>query len=519
MGQLSYAVAILVALANAAASIEGPIATTAQGKVIGAVLNSKVNVWKGIPFAQSPPERFAPPQDPKSYSTRQATSNSPGCIDQFNYPEPARSNTIDWFFSPLPVESEDCLYLNIYAPRGNSSITKTNDKHTLKPVLFWIHGGGFSAGYAGGPQYNGESLAENHDVVVVAANYRTNVFGFPASSELKLNETNLGFLDQRKALDWTFENIAGFGGDRKKITLFGQSAGAISIKSLISNPPTPLPFRAAILQSQTIGTNGNTASFTKLASLLNCTTASALACVKAAPAFQIKSIIEHNAIPFGPLVDNSTFSFDSRVPITSGTAARIPMIIGTNLDEGSSQAATALSAPNASLADAFGAILPGGPAAAQMLIDSLKPLYNLTVYNTDQKLGSAILTDAAFTCPASLLTQAIQSANYTAYRYFYTASFPAQFPFPDAGAYHGAEIETIFGTYNHSITAMKPLSRTLQSIWAGFAKDPMKEIPGWVKLGDQINEIPSSGVVGKVEANVVDSRCQYINPIIVGMGI
>src|SRR5271168_98635 len=105
----------------------------------------------------------------------------------------------------MPTESEDCLYLNIWAPAG------TPPKEGY-PVMFWIYGGNLQFGHAALPMYSGESMALNRDVVVVGVNYRTNIFGFPGSPELKKGENNLGFLDQRKALDWVSKNIASFGG-------------------------------------------------------------------------------------------------------------------------------------------------------------------------------------------------------------------------------------------------------------------------------------------------------------------
>ena len=115
--------------------------------------------------------------------------------------------------------------------------------------MFWIYGGALQFGNAGQPAYDGSYLASFEDVIVVSFNYRTNVFGFPASPELALTNRNLGFYDQRLALSWVQTNIAQFGGNPKKVTLFGESAGALSVDALITTSPKNPPFRAAILQS------------------------------------------------------------------------------------------------------------------------------------------------------------------------------------------------------------------------------------------------------------------------------
>ena len=159
-------------------------------------------------------------------------------------PESRRNFTIAAFNRGNPEESEDCLYLNVYAPA-------TRATGCGRPVLFWIYGGSLQFGTAGTFVYNGSFFAAYEDVIVVTVNYRTNVFGFPSSPELPPTGQNLGFLDQRAGLDWVQRNIAAFGGDPKKVTIFGESAGGFSVDSLLTSygPDSNPPFRAAILQS------------------------------------------------------------------------------------------------------------------------------------------------------------------------------------------------------------------------------------------------------------------------------
>ena len=189
----------LVAIANASPRPQGwqnsngwqdhgrPYALTDAGPVIGTLktvpdISYPLNVYLGVPFA-APPERWSAPVPPVSWKEPyDATEIAPACIQQFNYPEARRNVILQWFNDPPAPESEDCLYLNVYAPRTKKP----------SPVMVWIYGGGNLYGSNFNPLYSGESLAANEDVVTVILNYRTNVFGFPGAKELDPAETNLG---------------------------------------------------------------------------------------------------------------------------------------------------------------------------------------------------------------------------------------------------------------------------------------------------------------------------------------
>lgn len=167
-----------------------PTVTIDSGPVVGqatSVPEGKVTINKylGVPFAASP-VRFEPPTAPTPWKKPlDATNYRPGCIQQFAYqPTPSRDQIISWFNTPPPPagESEDCLNVNIYAPATPGN----------KAVLFWIYGGSLQFGTNGAPIYDGSSIAANQDVVVVAVNYRTNVFGFPGSPQLPIKGENLG---------------------------------------------------------------------------------------------------------------------------------------------------------------------------------------------------------------------------------------------------------------------------------------------------------------------------------------
>lgn len=164
-----------------------PFAQTDAGPVLGFErtvpdAKYKLNVFHGVPFA-APPVRWSPPVPPAPWDKpRDASTLTPACMQQFNYPEARRNLVMGWFNTPPPPESEDCLYLHVYAP-----VTK-------KPsaVLVWIYGGSNLYGSNWNPKYDGGILAANEDIVMVILNYRTNLFGFPGADVLPEEERNLG---------------------------------------------------------------------------------------------------------------------------------------------------------------------------------------------------------------------------------------------------------------------------------------------------------------------------------------
>ncbi len=210
---------------------------TESGLVEG-VQQNDLRVFKGIPFAAPPlgPLRWRAPQSVPAWSgARLADHFAPICMQHGSYPEDA---------PPEPM-SENCLYLNIWAP---------SDAQTGKlPVMVWIYGGGLINGSSSTPLYAGDMLARK-GVVVVTFNYRLGVLGFLAHPELSQESPhhvsgNYGLLDQLAALGWVHRNIAAFGGDPGRVTVFGQSSGSISISELVTSPLASGLFQRAIGES------------------------------------------------------------------------------------------------------------------------------------------------------------------------------------------------------------------------------------------------------------------------------
>ncbi len=218
---------------------EGPVIETALGKLRGASIDG-VNVFKGIHYARV--NRFQPPLPIEPWlGIRDALVLGPST------PQPKRAAEVPWWgwLSGGQPQSEDCLVLNVFAPALVSG--------RKLPVMFFLHGGGFTTGSASAPGYDGTQLARRGDVVVVSINHRLNLFGFLYLAELAgadyADSGNVGMLDCVAALQWVRQNISAFGGDPDNVTIFGQSGGASKVAVLMAAPAAHGLFHKAIIQS------------------------------------------------------------------------------------------------------------------------------------------------------------------------------------------------------------------------------------------------------------------------------
>lgn len=223
------------------------LASTLQGPIQGQVIND-CRIFKGIPYAAAPIGALrwkAPATAPFHQEILDCTSFRSQC------PQERMSGGFyfkEFYSEPddLTENSEDCLFLNIWTP------AEVNAPATL-PVLFWIHGGAFNHGSGSEKEFDGEALAKR-GVILVTINYRVGPFGFLYLPDLAKEDPNgssgnYGILDQLFALQWVRDNIASFGGDSSRITIVGQSAGAMSVQSLLSSPLAKGKFAQAIMQS------------------------------------------------------------------------------------------------------------------------------------------------------------------------------------------------------------------------------------------------------------------------------
>ena len=230
-----------------AQSAEGPVVATTNGKVRGLV-DQGIHVFRGLPYAAPTvgANRFLPPKPPSAWTGVREALLFGASSPQTN---PAGS-TMNWMMRaavpsdpPGVSESESCLVLNVWTP----AITGR------RPVMVWLHGGGFSSGSASPPMYDGVALARRGDIVVVGVNHRLNVFGYthlaasggPAFS----SSGNAGMLDIVAALEWVAANIAAFGGDPSNVTIFGESGGGAKVSILLAMPAARGLFHKAIIES------------------------------------------------------------------------------------------------------------------------------------------------------------------------------------------------------------------------------------------------------------------------------
>lgn len=332
---------------------EAPQVKVTDGTISGTVVETDgqpIRVFKGVPFAAPPVGdlRWRPPQPVKPWNdVRRCVEYSPAC------PQPA-----DGIYSfAYRKQSEDCLTLNIWTP--------TLDAGAKRPVMVWIHGGGNLIGGAGNPAYDGRHFAKA-GVVLVSIQYRLGAFGYLAHPALteeaqrldgRAASGNYGLMDQIAALKWVQENIARFGGDPQRVTIFGESAGAANVTHLMASPLAKGLFHRAIAESGHFGENtphlkegtgsrpAAEENGRKFAERLEVTAtdAAGLGELRALSAEKILSIpmsigglsLGKDVFQFGPVVDGYVHVEDPHDVWAAGKIHPVPLIAGSNLDDGS----------------------------------------------------------------------------------------------------------------------------------------------------------------------------------------
>ncbi|XP_072492071.1 cocaine esterase-like isoform X2 [Notamacropus eugenii] len=312
------------------------IRTTESGQIQGTQISIKgidkvVNVFLGIPFAKPPlgALRFSPPQPPDSWSNvRNATAHPPMCLQDVVTLE--KMLKLIKMNIPVSANSEDCLYLNIYVP------VHVKDGARL-PVMVWIHGGGFI--FEGASMYDGSILSASQNVVVVTIQYRLGVLGFFSTGD-EHAPGNWGYLDQVAALRWVQKNIAHFGGDPDLVTIFGESAGGISVSSHVLSPMSKGLFHRAIMESGVAICPGLISSSSErvvnaVANLSACdshNSASMVQCLRNKSEDEILAITKHIKIIPG-VVDGQFLPKHPEELLAAGEFHRVPSIIGINNNE------------------------------------------------------------------------------------------------------------------------------------------------------------------------------------------
>jgi para-nitrobenzyl esterase len=307
--------------------LSSTIVETAYGKVRG-VQDGKIFIWRGIPYAKPPVGRlrFCPPEAPEKWGgVRDATAFGPVSMQQNNQIMQFLGNRTDNM-------SEDCLYLNIWSPGADDR---------KRPVMVWIHGGAFITGSGSSAIYDGKAFAENGEVVVVTINYRLGALGFlhldAIGGEDFRGSGNCGILDQVAALKWVQENISAFGGDPDRVTIFGESAGAMSVGILLSLPQAKGLFNQAILESgaakNVISSERATRVTEKLLTVLDIDR-NHLEKLRELPAETIILAAQHvPMMSLVPVVDGAVILEKPEERLAKGSAQDIAVLIGTNKDE------------------------------------------------------------------------------------------------------------------------------------------------------------------------------------------
>lgn len=303
------------------------IVETVYGKVRGKK-EGNIYVWKGVPYAKPPIGnlRFQPPQEPVPWEgVRDASSFSPIC------PQP-ESSIMGFLGTEKEKMSENCLHLNIWSPSPDNS---------RRPVLVWIHGGAFLYGSGSNSWYNGSSFASLGNVVVVTVNYRLGPFGFLYLGGIGGDDYalsgNCGLLDQIQALKWIKENISSFGGDPDNVTIFGESAGAMSIGALLGMPDAKGLFQQAILQSgaasHAIPKEKADHIARKILASLNINETNLSSLIDLPASDLVKASLTVPMMSLSPVIDGISLPKSPLTAIGEGSAKDVAVLIGTNKDE------------------------------------------------------------------------------------------------------------------------------------------------------------------------------------------
>jgi para-nitrobenzyl esterase len=467
------AIAMTATVAPAAVQVE-------QGLLEGSTEDG-LTVYRGIPFAAPPVGdlRWRAPQPPAKWQgVRQADKYAPYCVQKVFGPSYSRSTM-----------SEDCLYLNVWTPAKTP-----NDKI---PVLVWIHGGGFAAGANSEPLFDGDVLAKK-GVVLVNIDYRLGIFGFLAHPELSTESPhrvsgNYGLLDMIAALKWIKKNIAAFGGDPNKVTIFGESAGGIAVSQLAASPLARGLFEGVISDSggsfgPPRARGGPGENMRNLASAemdgLNFESnagAHSLAELRKLPAEQLLSATRSMA---WPIIDGWVIPTDQVTLYDQRMFNDTPILVGYNSDEGLSF--SRFDSPQA-YSDATRKRY--GPFAEKLL--KAYPAGD----TGHPKSARDLARDAAFGWHTWIWAkrQSVLGTHKSFLYYFDQHPInPAGSPVPDRGSPHGRDLPYVFGHLNElrgetPTDADRRVSEVMATYWTNFAKygDPNGPgVPQWPAFSD-----------------------------------
>ncbi len=473
------------------------IVSTNSGKLAGD-FRKDVYVFKGIPYAEAPIGnlRWLPPQPVKPWSgvrpARKYGAIAPQSVMAIQAPGAPS-------FAGQP-QSEDCLYLNVWTPGLDDA---------RRPVMFWIHGGAFIMGSGSEDFLEDGVLARRGDIVLVTINYRLGAWGFMNLKEItcgKIPATgNEGLLDQVAALDWVRENIAAFGGDPDNITIFGFSAGGMSVGTLLAMPAARGKFQKAMNRSGAANIVGTLDSAVKISEqflqtcgvkakdaqgLRQLTTQQLLDSEQALGAILRET--EYRATPFQPIVDGQVLTELPMLSIKKGSAKNIRMLCGNTLDELKSMNAmdpALRGLDEAGLLKRLNNILPSDmvPGLVKAYREVL-PKRGAPAAPID--IWGSINTDIMFRIPTVRLVELQRDNGAAVYNYLFAYKSPALGG--TMGASHGLDNPLLFGCLDPEFTGSGPdvenLAVKIQDSCIAFARtgDPScKSVGKWPVYGEK----------------------------------
>jgi para-nitrobenzyl esterase len=458
------------------------IVSTRYGKLEGEEQDG-LYVFKGVPFAAAPEgvRRWLPPEKPLPWT---------GVRDARRFGAVAPQNAVtNQALAAMKIEhpqSEDCLNLNLWTPGLDGA---------RRPVMVWLHGGGFTIGAGSQEIYNGSVLARRGDAVIVTINYRLGPLGF-----LRLNDVtngripssgNEGLLDQLAALQWVRDNVAEFGGDPGNVTIFGESAGGMSAGALLAMPSARGLFHKAIPQSGSCDTISSIARANRTAervlSKLGVSRGDADA-IRALPVAQLltgvfgadgKTPDRELGMAYQPLVDGTVVPRELIEMVAQGSAAGVAVMVGSNLEEWKLFSAMD---PSAQKLDRAGLVARMSKRLTADFASSVIATYERARTSarasiTPPELYSAIETDRVFRMPGVRLAEIHGRSEQCAYNYLFTWRSPAMRG--ALGSCHALELGFVFGT-NHLAgmrrfagegPAAEKLAIEMQDAWLAFARD------------------------------------------------
>lgn len=488
-----------------------PLVARTDSGVVRGFADGPVHRFNGIPYAKPPVGdlRWAPPERPdRWHGVRDATEFGPAC------PQSADGPLVP------EVRAEDCLYLNVTTPKGGAR---------SKPVMVWLHGGGFTGG--AGEQYDPARIAAQGDVVVVTVNYRLGALGFLVHPSL---DGNFGLQDQVAALRWVRHNARGFGGNPHNVTVFGQSAGGMSVCALATSPQARGLIDRAIVQSGTCSTYfpkhslapdfGPFRLFAPRSAVEPIGTAAAayFGCAQAPDVLACLRDVDAEDWVASPF--NNAFNVAYETPFlpedpATASAMRIPMIIGNTRDE------TRLFVGLLVLAG-----VPVNEAYYQHAVtdafadpEPIRAAYPVgTGPYAPAVAWSAVTTDAGWTCPTIADSAALNRPGRPVYAFVFNdrdaplftggeIPYPPGFP---TGALHSAELPSLFG--DHAFTpAQKTLARRMIQYWTRFAWTGNPNGPGlphWAPNRDGATVLGlDKGVGGIAPVDVGAYHCELFS--------